>query len=83
MPRCCEPSEWVSNQSNTFSSTSGGMPGPRSVTENTTASARRSADKVTVRAGGREAHGVGQQIEQNLPHAPLVGDEAADIGRRR
>jgi hypothetical protein len=30
----------------------------------------------------REAHGIGQQIEQDLPHPPLVGDEAADVGRR-
>jgi hypothetical protein len=28
-----------------------------------------------------EAGGVGQEIEQHLPHALLVGDEAADIGR--
>ena len=40
-PRCCEPSECVSNQSKTFSSTSGGIPGPRSETENMTASALR------------------------------------------
>ena len=30
-------------------------------------------------AGGREAHSVGQQVKENLPHATLVGDEAADV----
>ncbi len=29
----------------------------------------------------READGVGEQIEQRLTHAPLVGDERADVGR--
>src|SRR5215471_5099593 len=32
-------------------------------------------------AGWRKAHGIGQQIEQRLPHPALVGDEAADVGR--
>ena len=30
----------------------------------------------------RKPDGVGEKIVQDLPHAPLVGDEAADIGRR-
>src|SRR5256886_16225796 len=30
-------------------------------------------------AAGRKAHGIGQQIEQRLPHAPLVGDEGSDL----
>src|SRR6266481_717821 len=50
VPRWREPSEWVSNQSKTLSFTSGGMPGPLSVTENTTASLSRCAAKVTVQA---------------------------------
>ena len=33
-------------------------------------------------AGRREADRVGEQIEQHLPDAPLVGGEAADVGRR-
>src|SRR5262252_5941450 len=28
-------------------------------------------------AAGRKAHGIGQQIEQRLAHAPLVGDEGS------
>src|SRR4029078_3785777 len=31
-------------------------------------------------AAGREAYRIGQQIEQRLAHASLVGNEAADIG---
>ena len=81
MPRWREPSEWVSNQSNTLSFTSAGMPGPRSVTENTTASWSRCGGEGNGLAGGREAHRIGEQIEQRLAHAPLVGDEAADVGR--
>src|SRR5664279_2759709 len=54
VPRCSEPIESVSNHSNTLSLWSGGMPGPRSVTVNTTASGRRSADSVTVPSGGEK-----------------------------
>src|ERR1700754_2388632 len=34
-PRCCEPLEWLSNQSNTLSLTSAGIPGPESLTART------------------------------------------------
>ena len=57
------------------------MPGPRSVTENTTASLSRWAAKRNGLARGRKADRIGQQVEQRLAHAPLVGDEAADVGR--
>ena len=57
------------------------MPGPSSVTVNTTASGRRSAARVTVSPGGEKTDGIGQQVEQNLAQAPLVGAEAADAGR--
>ena len=78
-PRWSEPSEWVSNQSNTRSCISGGMPGPLSVTVNTTASLAPLGRKRHGLAGRREADRVGEQIEQHLAHAPLVGDEAADV----
>ena len=57
------------------------MPGPLSVTENTTASVQPLGGQRNGLAGRREADRVGEQIEQDLPHAPLVGDEAADVGR--
>ncbi len=81
MPRCCEPIESVSNQSNTLSFASGGMPGPWSLTVNTTASGRRSAASVTVAPAGEKPTALDEQVEQNLPQAPLVGAEAADAGR--
>ena len=81
-PRCSEPSAWLSNRSNTRSPISAGMPGPRSVT--------REHDRVVAPLDGRAARSrprgekldrVRQQVEQDLPHAPLVGHEAADVGR--
>src|SRR6185437_7771484 len=53
-PRCCEPFESVSNQSKTLSLASGEMPGPWSVTLNTTAFGRRSASKETVSPVGEK-----------------------------
>ncbi len=79
-PRCREPLEWLSNQSNTLSLTSGGMPGPESVTLKVTlmiGAPGADGDRRIVR---READGVGEQIIQHLHHAALVADEAADIG---
>ena len=64
MPRWCEPSEWVSNQSNTFSRTSGGMPGPWSVTANTKASLRRSADNVTVPPAGEKLTALARRLKR-------------------
>src|SRR5205823_12617730 len=52
VPRWREPSAWVSKRSNTRSWISVGIPGPRSVTRNTTASLRRSAARVTTSPGG-------------------------------
>ena len=72
---------WVSNQSNTLSCTSAGMPGPRSVTENTTASCAAGRQSVTVSPRGEKPTALASRIEQRLAHAPLVGDEAADVGR--
>src|SRR6266487_6294834 len=54
VPRCREPSAWVSKRSNTRSWISVGMPGPRSLTRNTTASLRRSAASVTTSPGGEK-----------------------------
>ena len=56
--------------------------GTRSVTEKTTLSAPRSADSVTIAPAGRKAHGVGQEIEEDLPHPQFVGDKAADVRGR-
>src|SRR5215468_3038011 len=32
-------------------------------------------------AAGRKAHGIGQQVEQRLAHAPFVGDEGSNLRR--
>ena len=64
VPRWCEPSECVSNQSNTFSSTSDGMPGPRSVTAKTTASARRSARSVMVAPPGEKLTALARRLNR-------------------
>src|SRR5215216_2600154 len=53
-PRWREPPAWVSNRSNTRSCSSTGMPGPLSVTENTTDPFARSAASVTVPPGGEK-----------------------------
>ena len=80
VPRWREPSEWVSNQSNTLSFTSAGMPRPavgdrehHGVLEPLGRQRNRLARR-------RKAYGIGQEVEQRLPDPPLVGDEAADIG---
>ena len=44
------------------------------------ASLSRCAGQRNGLARRRKADGVGQQIEQRLAHAALVGDEAADVG---
>src|ERR1019366_6629090 len=51
-PRCREPWEWLSNQSNTLSLTSGGMPGPESVTVKMTLCSVRLALRPTVASWG-------------------------------
>src|SRR3954447_1388861 len=53
-PRCLEPLEWLSNQSNTLSLTSAGMPGPESVTAKTTLCAARLALIVTAASCGEK-----------------------------
>src|SRR6185369_7180888 len=53
-PRCREPLEWLSNQSNTLSLTSDGMPGPESVTAKTTRCSLRRALMVTVASCGEK-----------------------------
>src|SRR5262245_23179580 len=65
VPRWREPSEWVSNQSNTLSCTSAGMPGPRSVTENTTASLRRWAANVTISPPGEKPTALAKRLNSN------------------
>src|SRR5262249_52412194 len=51
-PRCREPCEWLSNQSNTLSFTSAGMPGPRSLTAKITRCSVRRALIVTAASCG-------------------------------
>src|ERR1051326_4778307 len=63
-PRGGEPSECVSNQLQTRSSPSGGMPGPLSVTENATASARRSATSVMVAPPGEKLTALARRLNR-------------------
>ena len=72
-PRWPEPSEWRLEPVEHAVLISAGMPGPWSVTVNTTASSLPLGRKRDGRARRREADRVGQQIEQHLPDAPLVG----------
>ncbi len=79
-PRCCEPSEWLSNRSNTRGVISGGMPGPWSVTENAIELVAAFGVQADDTALGREADRVGQKIEEHLPNTAFVGREQADVG---
>ena len=71
---------WLSNQSNTLSLTSGGMPGPESVTLKTTLCSVRRALMADGGVMRRESDGVGEQIIEHLHHAALVAGEVADAG---
>ena len=63
-PRCCEPRGSVSNQSNTLSCLSAGMPGPRSVTAKVTASGVRSAVSVMVSPGGEKPTALASRLNR-------------------
>ena len=63
-----------------LSCTSGGMPGPWSVTENTTASGRRSAASVTVAPGGEKPTALASRLNSTCRTRRSSADEAADVG---
>ncbi len=88
-PRWREPCECDSNQSNTRSCTSGGMPGPLSVTVNTTASGRRSAASVMVAPGGEKPTALARRLNSTcrmrrssaakLPMSDVGADVERDV----
>src|SRR5882757_7248510 len=61
-PRCREPLEWLSNQSNTLSLTSGAMPGPESVTANTTLCSLRLALSVIAASCGENPTALARRL---------------------
>src|SRR6266536_1410289 len=69
VPRCREPSAWVSKRSNTRSAVADA--------EHHGVAAPFGGERDDF-AGGREADGVDHQIIQDLAQPPLVGGEAAD-----
>ena len=80
-PRCSEPSAWLSKRSNTRSLIVGRNAGAavgHAEDDRVVAPLDRQPHHLARR---READRVGQEVEQDLAHAPLVGHEAADVGR--